>query len=183
MLGLLDRWLFKLEAALAAVAGLVIFLMMFLVSAEVVSRRLLNMPIPGQVDLVTLTMVAFGVLCISYCYRRAGHIRMDLLLNVAGPRGRWLCELFAVALALVVLTAIIPGAWTHFLRAYEFGDTSIGVGLPTWPSKLAVTIGLGVFWLRLALQVFVFGRLALDPNLDPIGVPTPPDPREEIDEA
>ena len=69
LLRLCDTALMRVEMVTATLAGLVIFLMMFLVTAEVFLRRVFNSPIPGQQDITILSMVAFGVLCISYCYR------------------------------------------------------------------------------------------------------------------
>ena len=181
VLAILDRGLARIELVTAWIGGLVIFLMMFLVTAEVVMRRLLASPIPGQVDITMLSMVAFGVLCVSFCYRRAGHIRMDLLVKVLRGRSRWSLELLVTLVAFVTISAILPGTWNHFLRAFEFGDTTFGVGLQTWPSKLAVPIGLGVLWLRLLVEFWVYGRLILRPDAAPIGVPTPPDPGEDMD--
>lgn len=177
----LDGGLFKVEVALALVAAAVIFVLMLLISADVVMRGLFNLPIRGQVDFTMIVMVAFGVLCISYCYRRAAHIRMDILVNALSGRPKWAVELLTTLIALLTVTAILPGSWTHFLRAYTFGDTTIGVGLPTWPSKLAVPIGLGVLWLRLLLEVWVFARLIAHPDAAPVGVPEQPDPKEEVD--
>ncbi|MGF1477522.1 MAG: TRAP transporter small permease [Geminicoccaceae bacterium] len=176
-----DRALMRLEAATAWIGGLVIFLLMGLVTAEVVLRRLFNSPIPGQQDITILSIVAFGLLCISYCYRQSGHIRMDLVLLKTSGRLRWLLNLVVTLLALLTVTAIWPGTWNHFLRAFELGDTTFGIGLPTWPSKLAAPVGLGLLWLRLVLELWVFGRLIATPDAEPIGVPRPPDPREDMD--
>jgi hypothetical protein len=77
--------------------------------------------------------------------------------------------------------AILPGTWTHFMRAWDLGDTTIGVGLPTWPSKLAAPVGLGILALRLGLEIWVFGRLILNDRLAPVGIPEPPNPLEDMD--
>ena len=176
-----DRALIRVETVTAWLGGLVIFLMMFLVTAEVFLRRLFNSPIPGQQDITILSMAAFGVLCISYCYRHSGHIRMDLILKLAGGRLRWALSLLITAVALLTVSAVWPGTWTHFVRAYDLGDSTFGIGLPTWPSKLAAPVGLGILWLRLVLEFWVYGRLILRPDAVPVGVPTPPDPREDMD--
>lgn len=181
MLATLDIALMKIELVTARLAGLVIFLIMLLVSAEVFLRRLFNSPIPGQVDITMMSMVAFSVLCISYCYRQAGHIRMNLLVQMTQGRMTWVAQLFVTLMALLLVTSIVPGTWTHFHRAYAIGDTTFGIGLPTWPSKLVVPVGLGILWLRLVLEVWVFGRLILRPTAEPIGVPRPPDPLEDMD--
>ena len=181
MLEKLDKWLGRVEYATAWTAGVTIFALMFLASAEVLSRRLLNLPIPGQVDVTSLSMVAFSLLCISYCYRRAGHIRMDMLQKMTKGRVSRVTQLFATGVALFVVTAILPGTWTHFMRSWALGDSTIGVGLPTWPSKLAAPVGLGILWLRLVLEIWVYARLIADPDLEPIGLPRVPDPINHMD--
>lgn len=177
----LDAGWHRLEILTAWIGGLAIFFVMLVVTAEVIRRRLFNAPIPGQQDITILVMVAFGLLCISYCYRKAGHIRMDLTLNAVSGRAKWTLHLLITLTALFTITAVLPGSWTHFLRAYNFGDTTFGIGLPTWPSKLAAPIGLGILWIRLALEIWVYGRLIAHPDAEPIGAPTPGDPREEMD--
>lgn len=181
MLNTLDKALMRVEFLTAALAGLTIFAVMLLVTAEVLMRRLLNSPIQGQVDATSLSMVAFSLLCISYCYRQAGHIRMDMLQKMTRGRLSWFTHLFATLVGFFVVSAILPGTWTHFMRAWELGDTTLGVGLPTWPSKLAAPVGLGLLWLRLLLEIWVFGRLILNPSLEPVGVPRSPDPLEDMD--
>ncbi len=176
-----DDALVRIETVTAWLGGFVIFLLMFMVTAEVILRRLFNSPIPGQQDVTILSMVAFGVLCISYCYRQAGHIRMDLVLKVTDGRLRWLLNLMITIIALVTVSAVWPGTWAHFVRAYDLGDSTFGVGLPTWPSKLAVPIGLGLLWIRLMLELWVYGRLVARPDAEPVGVPRSPDPREDMD--
>lgn len=181
MLARLDAALMKIEYASVWLAGVAILMTMFLVTAEVVARGIFNAPIQGQVDIVSVTMVAYSLLCISYCYRQSGHIRMDMLQKAMRGRAQWLAQIVATIAGLAVVLAILPGTWTNFMRAYEFGDTTMGVGLPTWPSKLAAPVGLGLLAARLTLELWVYARLIADPSLDPIGVPAPPDPSEDMD--
>jgi TRAP-type C4-dicarboxylate transport system permease small subunit len=181
MLRTLDETLQRIEYATAWIGGITIFCIMVLASAEVLSRRLLNSPIPGQVDITSLSMVTFSLLCISYCYRQAGHIRMDILQKMTTGRLSWATQLFTTCIALFLVTAILPGSWLHFMRAWSLGDTTIGIGLSTWPSKLAAPVGLGILWLRLVLELWVFGRLIANPDLEPIGVPRAPDPVDHMD--
>ena len=181
MLTRLDALLCRIEYVTVWIAGLAILATMVLVTAEVLMRRLFNQPIQGQVDVVSTGMVAFSLLCISYCYRQAGHIRMDMLQKAMRGRAGWLAEIAATMAGLFLVVAILPGTWTNFMRAFAFGDTTMGVGLPTWPSKLAAPVGLGILALRLALELWVYGRLIADPKLEPIGVPKPPDPLEDMD--
>ncbi len=181
MLRAADSALGRVEWLTAWIGGVTIFALMIMIAAEVILRRVFEAPIRGQVDVTELTMVSFGVLCVSHCYRHAGHIRMDLLLKVLRGRGRWIAEIVVTLIAFAVVTVLLPGAWSHFERAFEFGDSTIGISLPTWPSKLAVAVGLGILWLRLLLAFWVYGRLVIDPAATPVAVPVPPDPREDMD--
>lgn len=177
LLARLDTLLWRVETLTAWIAGAVILLLMFLVTAEVLLRRILNAPIPGQQDVTVLAMASFGVLCISYCYRMAGHVRMDLVIDTLPPRTRWMLHFLLTCLGLLTITAILPGTWSYFMRAYTLGDSTIGARLPTWPSKLTAPIGLAVLWLRLILELWVYGRLIRRPDAVPIAVPQAPDPR------
>ncbi|MBU2531377.1 MAG: TRAP transporter small permease [Alphaproteobacteria bacterium] len=174
-----DRVLALVELALAAIAGLVIFCLMFAGVAEILMRRLYNAPIYGHLDAVEQSMITFTVLSISYCWRRAQHVRMDLLIGMFKGRARWIAELLAVSVGLLFLTLLIPGTWQYFHNAWSIGDTTMNVGMPTWPSKLAVPIGLGVLWLRLVIEAIAYVRLIIDPMRPPVGIPTPPDPINE----
>ena len=173
MVETLDRWLGRIEYCTAWTAGVTIFTLMLLASAEVLSRKLLNAPIPGQVDFTSLSMVTFSLLCLSHCYRQAGHIRLDILQKMTKGRLSWATQF--------LVSAILPGTWTHFMRSWTLGDSTIGIGLSTWPSKLAAPVGFGILWLRLVLELWVYGRLIANPDLDPIGVPRAPDPVDHMD--
>jgi TRAP-type C4-dicarboxylate transport system permease small subunit len=179
-LDLADRVVAAIELALAALAGAIIMALMFAGVSEILMRRLFNAPIYGHLDAVEMSMIAFTVLCVSYCWRRAQHVRMDLVIRLIPGRGRWTVELLATGLALAFVTVIIPGTWQYFLNALLIGDSTMNTGMPTWPSKLAVPVGLGVLWLRLAIEMVAYVRMIVDPNRRQIAVPTPPDPTKEI---
>ena len=181
MLARLDATLMKVEYVTVWLAGLAVLVTMLLVTAEVVARGAFNAPIQGQVDVVSVGMVAYSLLCISYCYRQAGHIRMDMLQKAMRGRAQWIAQVVATLAGLFTVLAILPGTWTNFMRAFEFGDTTMGIGLPTWPSKLAAPVGLGVLAARLTLELWVYGRLIVDPAREPVGVPAPPDPTTDMD--
>lgn len=77
----LDRALQSVEFITAVIAGAVIFGIMWLGVAEILLRRGFNNPLYGQLDAIEQTMVLYTLLPISYCYRKAGHIRVDILAN------------------------------------------------------------------------------------------------------
>ena len=117
-------------------------------------------------------MVGFAILSIAFVQRTGAHVRMEIL--VARLRGRWLwlTEMAGTALAAFIVGVLIPYAWRHFQRAFEFGDSTIDIELATWPAKLVVPVALSVLLVRLLVQLAGYWRLVLHPGLEPVAVPT-----------
>ena len=66
---------------------------------------------------------------------------------------------------------LIYASFTNFLRAYQIGDSTMDIRLPTWPAKFMVPMALGVLWLRLVLQICGYVRMIRHPDADPVAVP------------
>lgn len=177
----LDRTLLKLESILNLASGVVIFALVLLAVCNVVFRKFFNAPVPGYIDWTEQFMAVFAFLGLAYVQREGGHIRMDLLVGSLKGRVLWLFEFLSVIFMLLVVTALIYGTWFHFDRSFDFGapnwskDSSIDVALPLWPAKLAVPVAFAVLWLRLALQVWAYGRALRTGEREPVAVPLPED--------
>ena len=166
-----DRVLRTIEFATVLIAGVVIFFVMWIGVAEIFSRKLFNFPLYGQLDLIELTMSSYAILPVSYCWRAAGHIRVDLVIDYFQGRRRWMVELLTTLLALVLVTAIWPGVLHFFDNAYDIGDSTINTQWPTWPSKFVPIVGFSVLWLRLVIETLAYIRLVVDPAATPVAIP------------
>ena len=166
-----DRLLRSVEFATVVAAGLVIFVVMWIGVAEIFSRKLFNYPLYGQLDLIELTMSSYAILPVSYCWRAAGHIRVDLVIDLFEGRRRWLVELVTTVLALVLVTAIWPGVLHFFDNAYDIGDSTINTQWPTWPSKFVPIVGFSILWVRLVIETVAYARLVLDPDAAAVAIP------------
>ena len=87
-----DRALFRLESTLNLLGGITIFALVGLAVVHVVSRKLLNAPVPGYVDWTEQFMAFFAFLGLAYTQREGGHIRMDIFLSALSGRRLWLAE-------------------------------------------------------------------------------------------
>ena len=170
-LSIADRTFFKLESALNLLGGFIIFLLVFLATANVLGRWLFDLPISGYIDWVEQSMAFMAFLGIAYTKREGGHIRMDIVVSHLKGRALWLLELFSSVIMLVVTLVLIYGSYVHFLRAYTLGDSSLDIDLPTWPSKLVVTVALTVLAVRILLQIWGYFRAVVENNDQPIAVP------------
>jgi TRAP-type C4-dicarboxylate transport system permease small subunit len=172
-LGRLDRSLQVVEFVSAVVAGVVIFGVMWVGVAEIFLRKGFNSPLYGQLDFIEQTMALYTLLPISYCYRKAGHIRVDVVAGHFKGRGKWIAELGASIAAFALVVALLPGILHFFDNAYYIGDSTINTQWPTWPSKLVPVVGFTILAVRIALELWAYIRLVADPDAEPIAVPIP----------
>jgi len=174
-LSLADQLLFKLESFLNLLGGLVIFLLVFFATFNVLGRWFFDLPISGYIDWVEQSMAFMAFLGIAYTQRIGGHIRMDMLVSHLHGTRLWLVELFSSVLMLLVTVVLIYGSYLHFDRAYSIGDSSLDIDLPIWPAKLVVPIALSILALRLLLQIWAYFRAISNNNNDtnnpPIAIP------------
>jgi TRAP-type C4-dicarboxylate transport system permease small subunit len=177
LLSRLDKALEPLERFTALLSGLAIFSLMFLAAWSVGGRKFFSAPMMGYVDYIEQLMPIIAIMGISYVQRDGTHIRMDILVTRLKGRLLWFFELVSVLLILLLITALVFGAWSHFDRSFDCArplcsrDSTIDVGIPTWPSKFVVPFAFGVLCLRLLLQAWGYAR-ALVLNLDnPVAVP------------
>lgn len=171
MLKRVDEQFFYVERALAWICAIVIFAVMLLGTAQVVGRVVFSQPIYGYSDIIEQVMTVFAFLAVAYTQKLGGHVRMELILGRMSGRPLYFFEIIGTVAAIIVIVILGYYGYTHFLRAFEIGDTTIDMDLPIWPSKLLVPIAFSVLIVRLLIQLFGFVRLFRSPEAEPIGVP------------
>ena len=177
LLSRLDLLLLKLERLCAFISGLTIFSLMFLAVYSVSGRKFFNAPLAGYVDYIEAALPIIAIMGVSYVQRDGSHIRMDIFVSFLRGRALWLFELISILLILVLILYLTWGAWLHFDRSFDCSrpfcsrDSSIDIGLPTWPSKLVVPFAFTVLSLRLILQSFGYSRALILGLKKPSAVP------------
>ena len=177
LLSRLDRMLLPLERFCALASGLAIFSLMFLAVYSVTGRKFFASPMMGYVDYIEALMPLIAIMGISYVQRDGTHVRMDMLIGALKGRALWFFELISVVLMLILVTLLVWGSYEHFGRSFDCArplcsrDSSIDVGLPTWPSKLIVPVAFTVLVARLILQAVGYGRAFILGLESPVAVP------------
>jgi|TARA_B110000495_G_C22944202_1_gene552656 TRAP-type C4-dicarboxylate transport system permease small subunit len=177
-----DKLLIKLENFLNGFSAIAIFVLMLTAAVQVVSRKVFNLPIPGYIDIAEQSIAIFAFLSIAYCQRLGGHVRMEIFLSAMKGRSKWVSEAIQTTASILIISILMYFSFKHFQRAWIFGDSTIDIGLPTWPSKLMIPVALATLNLRLLIQLAGYIRLAIDPKLEPIGVPLIKDVVEQAEE-
>ena len=179
LLSRLDLLLLKLERFCALISGLTIFSLMFLAVYSVSGRKFFNAPLAGYVDYIEAALPVIAIMGVSYVQRDGSHIRMDIFVSLLKGRALWLFELISILLILLLILYLTWGAWLHFDRSFDCSrpfcsrDSSIDIGLPTWPSKLVVPFAFTVLSFRLILQAVGYSRALIFDLKKPPAVPLP----------
>jgi TRAP-type C4-dicarboxylate transport system permease small subunit len=177
LLSRLDKALEPLERFMTLISGLAVFSLMVLAVWSVGGRKFFGAPLLGYVDYIEAAMPVIAILGVSWVQRDGTHIRMDLLVTRLKGRMLWLFELISVLMILLLIVALVWGAWAHFDRSFDCArplcsrDSSIDVGIPTWPSKLVVPVAFAVLCARLLIQAVGFGRALVLGLEAPVAVP------------
>lgn len=171
LLSRLDRLFFALEAPLNLLSGITVLCIMLLAVANVLGRKLFNMPIPGFIDWMEQLVPVAAFLGLAYCQRLGGHIRMDMVVGALRRRALWAAEFISILFMIFVISALIYGSWDHFSRGYRLGDSTVDINLPLWPAKLVVPVMLSLLLIRLLLQLWAYGRAFIRNDEFPVAVP------------
>ena len=171
LLATVDQQWFKVESAFNLLAAFFIFGIMMLGVVQVIGRSFFNQPVRGYVDIVEIAITVFAFLAIAYCQRLAGHVRMEIIIGRFKGRVLWITEVFGTCIALAIVVILMYYGWEHFLRAWNFGDSSIDVEIILWPPKLMVPTAFAMLSFRLILQLIGFLRLCVYPNAVHIAIP------------
>lgn len=154
VLSALNRALGALVMASYYLGSLLIVAMTLAVVADVTARYLLNSPIDGTAEMVTMAVVAVLYLQLAYTLRSGRMTRSDRfygLLVARRPRiGNALGCLFNVA-GIGLAAAIMIGAWPKFIAAWRAGYYVGVIGVftfPEWPLLLIIFLGCALTGLQ-----------------------------------
>jgi TRAP-type C4-dicarboxylate transport system permease small subunit len=136
--------------------GVLVAMMLFTV-LNVVLRAFFNRPIPGDVELIEISMVCTSFLGVAWCAMKEKHIRVDLLVSFLPKRAQGIIDSFCYLLAL---GATIIIAWQSIQEGFanrEIDRLSASLGIPIFPFYWVTALGYGV--LSLAILVLIVRSL------------------------
>lgn len=147
------RALGYLETVLNLFSAVVLFLLMFYVTAEVAMRYLFNRPLAGHLEATQLMIAPAVFLALSWVQARRGHVGMDLLHEHLAEGPRHVVDIITLTVALAAFGVITWFSWLAAYQAWEMGDVTPTAYLQTWWSKMAVPVGCALLCVRFAMQI------------------------------
>jgi len=140
---MLDALNARIVRVLLAAAALIIFLLGFLVCADVIGRAVFNSPVKGTPEMVSMSIVIICFLLAGYAVQSGGMIYTDVFSGMFGVRGLAAAQLLSALLGIVFFGLIVWGSYEPTLHAIASGEYE-GEGalrVPVWPARIIVIIG------------------------------------------
>lgn len=128
----MNKAMSALERALDTLTGVLLLALMMLTTVDVLGRNLLKQPVPGATELTELLLAGIVFLAFPRLAYRQGHIVVDLLDFLTGPRTRRVQMRFAAVLSAITFAGLTWPLHRAALRALEDGDTTIQLGIPLY---------------------------------------------------
>jgi TRAP-type mannitol/chloroaromatic compound transport system permease small subunit len=151
---MLEAWIARIARALLAAAAVIIFLLGFLVCADVIGRAFFNAPVKGTPEMVSMSIVIICFLLAGYSVQSGGMIATDVVAGAFGTRGRAFAQFLSAVLGIIFFAIIVWGSYEPTLHAIVSGEYE-GEGalrVPVWPARTMVVIGAVLVVLSYAVQ-------------------------------
>jgi TRAP-type C4-dicarboxylate transport system permease small subunit len=161
---------------LLAAAAVIIFLLGFLVCADIFGRAIFNSPVKGTPELVSMSIVIICFLLAGYSVQSKSMIATDVFSGLFGVRGQAAANLLSAILGILFFGFIVWGSYEPMLHAVASGEYE-GEGalrVPVWPARLVVLIGSFLVVVSYALHGAVaFKTLISGHAADDVATPKP----------
>jgi len=162
MLGSIDR---GTRIVALYCGGVVLAALMTVIIVDVTGRYLLNWPLFGALDLSTVLLVLAVACAIGYGGRTGAHVTADMVSTLVGPR----FEFYSGVAVKIVATAIVSlWSWRLFVTgnvARRLGESTQLLNIPFEPIYKALSFGVGIYALVLAIETIVLIRTGKVPLL------------------
>jgi TRAP-type C4-dicarboxylate transport system permease small subunit len=145
--------------------GVVLAALMTVIIVDVTGRYLLNWPLFGALDMSTVLLVLVVACAIGYGGRTGAHVTADMVSTLVGPR----FEFYSGVAVRIAATAIVcVWSWRLFVTgnvAKRLGESTQLLNIPFEPVYKALSFGVGVYALVLAIETVVLIRTGKVPLL------------------
>ena len=130
----IDRAFAWFLQAMAWIAAAAVFVIMLLITADVMSRLLFNKPFAGTAEIVSSIIIVVCFMEIPHVAAKGAHVR-----------NTWKCvtDILAALIGVIVYACIIRASWANFINAIKIGEAEIAGSLriTTVPGRFIIIFG------------------------------------------
>lgn len=133
----------SIEKVFLIIAGVLLIIMMFLTSADVIGRKFFATPIPGTLEFMEeIGMITVVFLTMSFVYSVGGHVRVELFERYINPKLLKSIGYFNTLISIGIFVVLAYASWTAVLELTKFHTLTNSVWrYPLAPSYAMVTVG------------------------------------------
>ena len=142
----MGRGFLKFAEAMNAIATLWTFLIMFLMTGDVLGRALFNQPITGTQELVRISLVGIVFMHLAHSMWSRRQVRSEAILSRVSPVVRGTLEVIVHFFAAGVFVGIVASSWSPMVVAWKIAEYE-GEGalrLPVAPLRSLIILGCAV---------------------------------------
>ena len=124
--------------------------LMLLTTSDVLSRSVLNKPLPGVIEMSEYMLAITILLGASFTQQVKGHVSIDFLTSHLRPRPRETIAIFTTLLTLLIVTIVV---WQGFALGTQETGVSDMLRIPKKPFKFLVGVGGLLLWTQLLVDL------------------------------
>ena len=140
--------------------GVLIFSIILMVSLDILSRNILNLPIQYVDEFSGYSIIYICFLSAPWVLRREGHISVTVVVEQLNPRNRRVHTIIVsilLAMMCLILTYFGSGAT---LDAYKRGFcVNIGIFVPLFPLMVVIPIGYFLLFIQFVRRTYGVWKL------------------------
>lgn len=132
------------------IAALMIFVSVLITCQMIWVRFVMNDSTIWQTEAVIYMMIAATLLGLPYVQKVRGHVNVDLIPMLLGPRGRQVLAMVTLGLTIAVVGVMLWYGYDLWHVAFQRGWRSETVwAVHLWIPYLAMPVGFGLYLLQL----------------------------------
>jgi TRAP-type transport system small permease protein len=133
-----------LAGVLNRIAGVVLFLMMFLTLVDVLLRKLWSQGILGGLELSEFMLAGMVFCALAQAEIEDRHVRVDLFVGRPQGKGGKYLAAFVQFLSSLMVGAISASSFLYAISIRATGEVSLDLGIPRYPLILMATLGFAI---------------------------------------
>ncbi len=143
------RTITRVNRWLAIAASSLVFIMVAVISYEVVARYFFNAPTVWALELSTLLLGPYFLLAGPYFLHTAGHVNVDILYSKFSPRLAAIADTGIYAVIVLISCILVYQSIPIAQNSIDSGETSFSSWNPAvWPVKTLIPVSFSLLLLQ-----------------------------------
>jgi TRAP-type C4-dicarboxylate transport system permease small subunit len=153
------RYIGHLSTVSGVIASFMILASVLITCQMIFIRAVLGKSTIWQTEAVIYLMIAATMIGLAYVQKLKGHVGVDLIPTMLGPKGRRMMTIFTLILTAIMMTLMLYHAYDMWHFAWKRGWKSETIwAVPLWIPYLSLPLGFGLFLLQLAADLWMVIR-------------------------